>query len=202
MEQISAGKAKAPEQARLALQSAEAELEKVLQLSRSAERELVHLDSFPEERLEKEFDDLRRISKVRNVTVTDLAIVVETEMLYCTVALTGVTYRIGEFEISIPTRRDSTMRFMNKTGLVETRIAAMNAPHVNAAGQACLGNTQAMFDELLLNRQYASAVQMAIIFLQSVNITDTWGKHITHWPIEPLGEKALDRRDGNTAKGR
>jgi hypothetical protein len=202
MEQISAGKSKAPEQARLALQSAEAELERILQVSRSAERELVHLDSFPEERLKKEFDDLRRISNVRNVIVTDLAIVVETEMLYCTVASTGVTYRIGEFEISIPTKRGSTMRFMNKTGLVETRNAVMNAPHVNSAGAACLGNTQAMFDELLLNRQYASAVQMAIIFLQSVNITDTWGKNITYWPIEPLGEKALIRRGGNTSGGR
>ena len=202
LQQISAVNSKTPEQARQALDSAEAELERVLQVARSAERELVHLDWFPEERLKKEFDDLRRISKVRDVRVTDSAIVVETEMLYCKVASTGVTYRIGEFEISIPTRFGNGIRFLNKTGLVETRRASMNAPHVDGSGNACLGNTQGMFSELLLNRQYASAVQMAIIFLQSVNITDVWGKDIVYWPIEPLGERALDRRDGNTSGGR
>jgi hypothetical protein len=42
-----------------------------------------------------------------------------------------------------------------------------------------------MFPELIRNREFASVVQLAILFLESVNITDIWGRQIGEWPVEP-----------------
>ncbi len=68
------------------------------------------------------------------------------------------------------------MKILNKAG--PTHLGGgcfMNAPHVNSAGYPCLGNANDTFERLFRERQFASAVQYALVFLQSVNTADTWG---------------------------
>jgi hypothetical protein len=59
----------------------------------------------------------------------------------------------------------------------------MNAPHVYSDGHACLGNVEDLFPELIAKRDFASALQLAIVFIESVNVNDSAGKKIDHWPV-------------------
>ena len=59
----------------------------------------------------------------------------------------------------------------------------MNAPHVDPNGNACMGNTRDLFPALIQKREFASAVQLAIAFVEAVNVADNWGAYITNWPV-------------------
>jgi len=155
-----------------------------LKAARKTEQEIVQLDAFPAELLGREYDSLLRIKKVKDVQVTGTEMIVDTHMLYCTEKQSGVTYRIGEFKIHIPLSGSEQLLFLNQTQLINTSSGRMHAPHVSSGGNACLGSTQDMFPELIRKREFASVVNLAILFLESVNVDDHWGKQITNWPIE------------------
>lgn len=159
--------------------AASEELTKILKVAQQAERDVIQLDAFPEEALAREYDSLLNIKKVIGVNVTNSKIVVETDTLYCEDPQTRVVHRIGEFDIHIPMNAHEYIRFLRKGGLVH----GMNAPHVSDGGHACLGNTQDLFPELIRKREFASAVQLAIAFLESVNKDDPWGRRIEQWPV-------------------
>jgi hypothetical protein len=91
-------------------------------------------------------------------------------------------HEIGAFDIQIPTNGSSDIRWFNRTRKVDGYREGMNAPHVWAAGNACLGNTEALFPKLTAKRDFASAVQVAVAFIEYVNVDDPAGKLIHHWP--------------------
>lgn len=97
-------------------------------------------------------------------------------------------HQLGAFEIHLPLA-GTAIKILNKDGPVHLGESHyMTAPHVNASGYPCLGNYQDVFAELLQERQFAAAVQMAIAFLESVNVSDPWGRNINRFPIasEPV----------------
>ena len=59
----------------------------------------------------------------------------------------------------------------------------MNAPHVDENGNACMGNTKDLFPTLIAKREFASVAELAIAFVESVNLDDNWGKFLDRWPI-------------------
>jgi hypothetical protein len=76
------------------------------------------------------------------------------------------------------------MEFKNLAGPIDLGNGyTMHAPHVNGGGTICLGNVKDQFPELIRNREYAAAVQLAIVFLESVNVDDNWGQCINRFPI-------------------
>lgn len=174
------------------LQKAEEGLRQLLAEVRKSEQEVYRLEGSPDTALGAEFDSLLRIGKVRDVTVNDNEIIVDTRMMFCRDPRSGLLHRIGEFYIHIPLSSGS-VRFHNKAGPVELGGGyRMHAPHVNSAGNACLGNTADLFPQLIRERQYASAVQLAIAFLESVNVNDSWGRNISSFPVageEPKAKK-------------
>jgi hypothetical protein len=144
--------------------------------------EVVRLSNAPEAMFGKEFDDLLRIAKVRSVKVTNSQILVDTNTIFCRNPSTNILHRLGEYTIVL--HFNGAVQFLNKIGPVNLgdRIR-MHAPHVNAEGNPCLGNTKDQFPELIRGRQYASAVQLAILFLESVNINDNWGRTLARFPV-------------------
>ena len=165
------------------LQAADNDLRHVIRQCREAEQEVVRAESSPEEVLGKEYDSLFKLAKVRNLRVTNESIIVETDMIYCRDPRSKILHQLGEFEIHLPVA-GKAMVILNKAG--PTHLGAgqyMNAPHVNSAGYPCLGNTNDTFEQLFRERQFASAVQFAIVFLESVNTADAWGRSIDRFPV-------------------
>jgi hypothetical protein len=147
-----------------------------LKKARTTERELLQGGTAPERELGKEFDRLLAMRKVRDVEVTHNAIVVHTNMIYCIDPRTNLVHEIGKFQIHL--NFSGTVQFFN-----EIRTGRFHAPHVNEAGNPCLGNIRTVMPDLIHQRQLASAAQVAIAFLESVNVNDGWGQHINRWPV-------------------
>ena len=62
----------------------------------------------------------------------------------------------------------------------------MRRTSAKAAG-ACLGDIEHLIPQLIERREYASVVQIAIAYLESVNTNDAWGESIVQFPIERYG---------------
>lgn len=165
----------------------EQELSKALRDAVIADAEMYRLEHSGAEELGREFDELCRVYKVRSVEVKQRSIVIMTDMLYCVDPRSGKRHEIGEFKITIPMDNKSEVTWLNQTRTIKMEGRTMHAPHVSSNGKACFGNTQDLFPMLIKKREYASAVQLAIAFVESVNTSDNWGKGITRFP-EAVGE--------------
>ncbi|MCC6980998.1 MAG: hypothetical protein IT343_21940 [Candidatus Melainabacteria bacterium] len=164
----------------------DAELSKALRDSLNADLEVYRLEHSGSEELGREFDELCRVYKVLSVQVKQRTIVVTTDMLYCVDPRSGKRHEIGEFKITIPMDNSTQVTWMNQTRTMRIDGRTMHAPHVSAHGHACFGNTQDLFPMLIKKREFASAVQVAIAFVESVNVSDNWGRGISQWP-EAIG---------------
>jgi hypothetical protein len=160
--------------------AADQSLQTINRRAAELEQNIVRLDQFPEAELGREYDDLLNVDKVRDIEVTETEIIVSTSMIFCQDPRTRRIHSIGEFKIHIPVDYRTNIRFVNQT----REVGNMHAPHVTANGYACLGNVQALFPQLIQRREFATAVQLAIAFLESVNVNDPWGSKIHNWPVE------------------
>lgn len=151
--------------------------------ARRVQRVYYQLYHSPTLELGAEFDQMLNVRKVLNVTVSDSAMVVDTDVIYCVNPATKKTHEIGAFRITFPFDSSKKIIWKNQTRLVHGNDKDFNAPHINAAGVACLGNIKDVFPKLLANRDFATALQLAIAFLESVDPADTWGKYIVRWPV-------------------
>ncbi len=165
----------------------EQELSKALREVVNTDLEMYRLEHSGAEELGREFDELCRIYKVRSVEVKQKSIVIMTDMLYCVDPRSGIRHEIGEFKITIPMDARSDVSWLNQTRTIQMDGRTMHAPHVSSRGKACYGNTQDLFPMLIKKREFASAVQLAIAFVESVNTSDAWGKGISRFP-EAVGE--------------
>ena len=146
------------------------------------EFDLLRLQAAPAEEIGREFDELTQLASVRGVRVEGNIIVVSTDTLYCVHPKSRVRYEIGAFDIQIDTATNM-IKWFNKTRKVSGGNGSMNAPHVDPNGNACMGNTKDLFPQLIQKREFASAVQLAIAFVEAVNFDDAWGKYIVNWPV-------------------
>lgn len=165
----------------------EQELSSALKQAVNADLEMYRLEHSGAEELGREFDELCRVYKVRSVEVKQKSIVIMTDMLYCVDPRSGIRHEIGEFKITIPMDYSHDVTWLNQTRTIKMEGRTMHAPHVSSHGKACYGNTQDLFPMLIKKREYASAVQLAIAFVESVNTSDAWGKGISRFP-EAVGE--------------
>lgn len=161
---------------------AQSDYRDLLKGTRLEEINLMRLQSAPNEELGREYDELLKLHNVVDVTVTNDVIIVKTKTLYCVHPKTHQKHEIGAFEIHISTHY-SSVKWFNKTRTVRGGHSAMNAPHVDENGNACFGNTKDLFPMLIGKREFASVVQLAIAFVESVNLDDNWGKFIVNWPV-------------------
>ncbi|MEI6118427.1 MAG: hypothetical protein WCP92_04230 [bacterium] len=148
------------------------------------EKRLIHLTSDKTDFLKDlgiEFDKLLQIPKVMNVITEAGGLVhVYTDTLYCTDPRTNLVHEIGKFKISVNT---SGVKWENLTRQVDAYEDGQMAPHIWKEGNACLGNMEHIFPELIANYEYSVVIQLAIQFVESVNVDDSAGKHIDKWPL-------------------
>ncbi len=159
-------------------------LVELLKKAERQEQDMFHIESNTDVEAGKEFDALLALDKVIDVKVTGNSIVVTTKTLHCQHPSTLDYHEIGAFDIHIYPQNGS-IQWKNQTRMINGGNGAMNAPHVNGEGNACFGNTQELFPALINKRDFATAVMMAIAFVESVNIEDSWGKYIVNWPVVP-----------------
>ncbi len=178
--QFNAGKAKKVNPADLG--TAQASFHEHLRGALLEEFDLLRLQAAPAEEIGREFDELTQLANVNGVRVEGNQIVVSTDVLYCVNPNTGVRHEIGAFDIQIDISTNM-IKWFNKTRKVPGGNGNMNAPHVDPNGNACMGNTRDLFPALIQKREFASAVQLAIAFVESVNVADNWGAYITNWPV-------------------
>ncbi|MCC7531359.1 MAG: hypothetical protein IT342_22840, partial [Candidatus Melainabacteria bacterium] len=165
----------------------EQQLSRALREAVNTDAEMYRLEHSGAEELGREFDELCRVYKVRTVEVKEKSIVIMTDMLYCVDPRSGIRHEIGEFKITIPMDTSREVTWLNQTRTIKMESRTMHAPHVSSNGKACFGNTQDLFPMLIKKREFASAVQIAIAFVESVNTSDAWGKGISRFP-EAVGE--------------
>ena len=162
-------------------------IEKIREIQ-DLEKRLMHLGSDKKEfkkEIEVEFEKLLEVEKVLNVlTNADGLVEIYTDTLYCTNPRTNKVHEIGKFKISIS--QADGLRWENLTRQVNAYEGGQMAPHIWKTGKACLGNMESVFPELLANYEYSILAQMAIQFVESVNVDDSAGKHIDKWPIAKL----------------
>lgn len=172
------------------LKQTQASYRTLLKSAAVAESELYRVESAPTEELGREFDALLRIPKVKDVKVNRDYIVVTTEILNCKDPRDQVLHEIGAFDIYIPISQHNAVIWKNLTRRVNGDYRNMNAPHVNNEGLACLGNVKDVFPALIARREFAAAIEVAIAFVESVNVDDKWGKYINQWPLAKTGDAA------------
>lgn len=164
------------------LTASEEKLTELMTRARDNERTLTRADMSAEEQLGREFDSILAVRKVRDVRVTATEMIVETDTIYCIDPRSGFEHEIGRFRFHL--QFDGGVRFWNTSHQIRGYSGnVMNAPHVNSEGRPCLGNIRDLMPQLIQDRQFASAVQIAIAFLESVNVDDAWGRGINSWPI-------------------
>ena len=152
---------------------------------REAERALVHYKSDIEEQIEvykREFDRIKNISKVFNVAFdkNGRIISVMTDDLFCENPKTKLLHYLGKYNIKINmSQQYSQIQFLNLT----RTIGGKHHPHVTSNGSACLGNFSEAMPQLVGRNEFAILITMAIKFLESVNVEDSWGSTIVNWPL-------------------
>lgn len=152
------------------------------------ERELVFLETSPEEDFEQlgeELDLLDNLNKITKIDILQNKISVFTSVLLCKDERTKKIHEIGEFRIDIdPTGQTGSggIRFHNLTRKVNGSSSNMNAPHVYNDGHACLGNAEPTIVELIRRKQFVELVQYLIAFIETANISDSAGAYINKWP--------------------
>jgi hypothetical protein len=165
-----------------ALTRVQSDMHNLLLQAGQEEQGLYQLEAAPESQLAEEFDRLLEVANVLDVKVSERMLTVSTDVLFCRNPGTGRLHEIGAFDIQIPTE-GGEITWINRTRKVDGYQQHMNGPHIFADGRACLGNVKDLFPQLIAKRDFASAVQVAIAFVEAVNINDAAGKHIGSWPL-------------------
>lgn len=129
------------------------------------------------ERYGSEFDKLFELPKILDVRITRDKISVFTDTLYCVDPRSNRTHEIGKFRIDI--LPNSGVLWHNLT----RKVGGFMAPHVDEGGKACLGTLANTLPDLIARYEFATVATLAISFIESVNIHDSWGRNISSWPI-------------------
>ncbi|MFA6594311.1 MAG: hypothetical protein WCT16_03575 [Candidatus Buchananbacteria bacterium] len=148
------------------------------------------------EKLLIEFDQLRSMPKIKDVTVyEDDVISVTTDILYCRNKVTGLLYEIGAFRLDIRPELpiddedfQDNIAFTNLTRVIKTGLSQTSQhPHIfNTKDNFCLGNAEEIIPELLSGLEIKALISVMIQFIESVNLDDSAGKELFLWPLAPL----------------
>ncbi len=133
---------------------------------------------------EKNFEQLCNFADVKDVQVFPDRLEIFTDTLYCVDPRSKLNHEIGKFKIRINARgRDGSIRWYNLDRSIKGYESRMQAPHVFPNGTPCLGSLEGVIPQYLAVYDFATLTQLAIAFIQSVNINDSAGAHIKRWPI-------------------
>ena len=143
------------------------------------------ISSLSPELMQEEINSINTLEHVESVMMGSESIVVKTDVLCCAHPVTGTIYEIGEFRITIPLKQSvANIKWINLTRKVNGITNTQYAPHVfNESGTACLGSAQPIMADLKAKCEIKALIAVCIQFIESVNITDAAGKHLTKFPV-------------------
>lgn len=95
---------------------------------------------------------------------------------------TGKTHLLGQYEIIFDLERAQT-RFLNR----DRRPEGVHGPHLDNDGSPCFGNIADDMAGYIGHFEIEAALALAIAFLQSPNMDDSWGRKIRYFPV--VGEE-------------
>lgn len=130
-----------------------------------------------------ELDAIKSLSAVEAVSFSPRksGIIISTKVLKCIHPKTKAVHEIGAFDINVNIDADinGALIWTNKTRTPNGK----HAPHIGADGKAALGNMAEMLPEILGSGDLKLIAQIAIQFVESVNLSDEWGKTISDYPV-------------------
>ena len=151
-----------------------------LEEGRAAGAPLVDAEAFAQE-----FDAIFSVPKVKDVQVEDGVISVVTETLFAYDPRSRKNHELGEYVIQFFTDGQSDcVRWFNKSRRVDGGRSAQQAPHVFASGRSRLHAIKESLVDLVAELQFAVATQLAIDFIEQVDVDEPDGAMLDKWPEE------------------
>jgi hypothetical protein len=119
---------------------------------------------------------------------------VETDTLYCYNPRAKTTHEIGAFLVKVDPNAalERSIIWTNKTR--KDPRAGHPAPHVHPDGHACLGNMTEALPSVMGSLDIVVITQLAIQFIESVNIDDPFGQHLEYFPVVNKDKVIVDAR--------
>lgn len=143
------------------------------------------MDKNYKERALEEFNRMEDINGVKRIFMkrNSQILTIITHNLYCQETIDGDWYDIGEFEITIDLAADNPQNAIIWKNLTRKGPGDCEAPHVDNNGVACVGNFSMIVAKPFAEKRISVLIEMAIKFIQSVNVDDEWGERIYHFPL-------------------
>jgi hypothetical protein len=130
-----------------------------------------------------EFDRLKDVRGVKNVTVARNLVMLNTDVLCAQHPQSGQKHEIGQFLIVINLHGGKApVRWLNGTRRIDGVRQGMNSPCVYADGTPILDEIQETMLELIARLELSVVAELAIQFIETVN-NDSPGSHLAKWPI-------------------
>ena len=164
----------------------------MIQETRKAELEYkmytmpLHEKSGLEVQYGEEYQALFGIAGVENIVTLENVINVFTDHIYIMPdEFPDKIFDIGKFKMVIRLESGSEwrIRFFNLTRK-SSDGNGYNHPHVDGAGDPCLGNIKEMFPELLAKQEYSALIQLCLQYLHSANFSASGRRIFDTWPLK------------------
>jgi len=130
-----------------------------------------------------EYQRLKDVSRVKEITVSSTLVMLKTEMLHAQHFDTGQLHEIGEFLIVIDLHGGKNpVRWFNSTRRVDGMRPGMHSPTVYADGSPMVDEIQETIIELIARLELSIVAELAIQFIETVN-KDLPGATLVNWPL-------------------
>lgn len=127
----------------------------------------------------RDMDLISNFEKVKDVQYKDNLFHIYTHPLICT-DTEGRRFKVGSFRIEI--NLDNTkIRFYGDTPRKSFWSEKDYHPHIKYDGNACLGNIDTTVAEFCSTLQLYPLCMLLIDYLETANLEDTAGRHVTNW---------------------
>lgn len=150
-----------------------------------SEFKIINLKEQPTKQKSKyivQFDEIIKLVQVKNIVTENSRIKIILERLFLENPETKKLHDLGDIIIIIkPDEVDvnSAIKFRNTS----INIRGHAAPHIYPEGYACFGNAEVAVHEALGRQDYTNLILIIISFLESLNMSDPYGKDIIYWPL-------------------
>lgn len=137
----------------------------------------------------REFDAIFDVPKVKDVSVEDGIISVYTETLFAYDNRSRKNHELGAYVIQFFTDGQADcVRWYNQTRRVNAGRSDQHAPHVFTSGRSIVHAIKDSIVDLVAELQFAVATQLAIDFIEQVDVDEPDGAYLDRWPLEKLPE--------------
>lgn len=161
----------------------EAQLVQVLRIRQIESRRKQGLTLCDSAQFAREFETLRKMPKVQEVRVEPRSLCLITDTLVAVHPKTGDKHSIGRFKITIQMDgHGDSIRWICLDATTHGCVRNQQAPQVLQSGRAVMSEIKESFAELIAAAQFSTVAQMAIDFIEQVNVDEPGGAHLSKWP--------------------